>query len=153
MPNSNSFVVSEPSTPEDFETYYHLRYEVLRKPWGHAPGSEKDETDSSSIHAFIKLNGKAVAISRMHFIDEHTAQIRYMGVDPGYQGKGLGKLVIKYLEGKAIEHKRKIMVLHARENAVEFYKSCGYTVKETSYLLWGQIPHWLMEKNLEKNGR
>jgi GNAT superfamily N-acetyltransferase len=71
-----------------------------------------------------------------------------MGVHSDYQGKGLGKMVVSYLERRALENGRNIMILHARINAVKFYESCGYTIKETSYLLWGQIPHWLMEKKL-----
>ncbi len=150
VPNSNIFIVSEPSSALDFETYYHLRFDVLRKPWGQPKGSEIDETDSTSIHAFIKINNEVVAVARLHFIDHSVAQIRYMGVDPNQQGKGLGKLVIAYLEGKAIENNKKIMILHARETAIKFYENCGYKIKEKSYLMWNQIQHFLMEKDLEK---
>ena len=150
MPNSNIFIVSEPSSALDFKTYYHLRFDVLRKPWGQPKGSEIDETDSTSIHAFIKINNEAVAVARLHFIDHSVAQIRYMGVHPNRQGKGLGKMVIAYLERKAQENKRTIIILHARENAVKFYESCGYKTKEKSYLMWNQIQHFLMEKELGK---
>ncbi len=145
MPNSN-FTVEQPSTAKDFELYYALRYEVLRKPWGQPVGSEIDETDPTSIHAFIKENNLAIACARLHFADDTTAQIRYMAVHPEYQGKGLGKMIITYLEEIAKENKRSLVILHARENAVEFYKNCGYFVKEKSYLLWGKIQHFLMQK-------
>jgi GNAT superfamily N-acetyltransferase len=148
VPSSDDFIVSEPSSAHDFELYYALRFEVLRKPWGHARGSERDETDSSSIHAFVKKDDKAWAVARLHFVDAEAGQIRYMGVHPGQHGKGLGKKVIRYLEEKAIENGRKKMILHARINAVKFYESCGYRLKEKSYLLWGKIPHWLMERDL-----
>lgn len=147
MQNSN-FVVEQPATKQDFETYYHLRYLVLRKPWGQPFGSEMDETDNTSIHAFIKDNNIAISCSRLHFIDDTTAQIRYMAVHQDYQGKGLGKLVLTYLEEIAKENKRTDIILHARENAIKFYESCGYVIKEKSYLLWGEIQHHLMEKKL-----
>jgi len=150
VPNSNILIVSEPSSAQDFETYYRLRFEVLRKPWGQPLDSEKDDTDGTSIHAFIKINNEAVAVARLHFIDHSVAQIRYMGVHPGQQGKGLGKQVIQYLEKKALQNERKIIILHARENAVKFYESCGYKTKEKSYLMWNQIQHFLMEKDFEK---
>ncbi len=73
-----------------------------------------------------------------------------MAVHDAQQGKGLGKLVLNYLEEKARANRRKIMILHARETAIKFYESCGYKIKEKSYLMWGQIQHWLMEKDLEK---
>jgi predicted GNAT family N-acyltransferase len=143
--NSN-FVVEQPFTKEDFELYNQLRYEVLRKPWGQPQGSESDETDTASIHAFIKEDNKAIACGRLLLIDNTTAQIRTMAVHPNYQGKGLGRLVIHYLEDIAQKNNRTKIILHARESAVKFYENCGYGVKETSYLLFGEIQHYLMEK-------
>jgi GNAT superfamily N-acetyltransferase len=143
--NSN-FVVEQPSTKKDFEMYNHLRYEVLRKPWGQPRGSETNETDSASIHAFIKENNMAIACARIIFINIETAQIRTMAVHPDYQGKGLGKLVIGYLEDIAKKNNHSTIILHARENAVKFYENCGYSVKEISYLLFGEIQHYLMKK-------
>lgn len=145
---NSSFIIEQPSTKQDFEIYYQLRYEVLRKPWGQPLGSEIDETDNKSIHAFIKNKNVAIACARLHYIDIVTAQIRYMAVHPDYQGKGLGKLVIAYLENIAKQNNRSIMILQARENAVKFYESCGYTVKEKSYLLFEEIQHYLMEKEI-----
>jgi predicted GNAT family N-acyltransferase len=147
VPNSN-YKVEQPTTPKDFEIYYKLRYEVLRKPWAQPLGSEIDETDNISIHAFIKENNQAIACARLHFIDDTTSQIRYVAVHPDYQGKGLGKLVVTYLEGISKKNYRLHIILHARENAVDFYKNCGYAVKEKSYLLWGKIQHYLMQKHL-----
>lgn len=147
MQNSN-FVVEQPSTKEDFETYYELRYQVLRKPWNQPIGSEIDETDDTSIHAFIKKDTKAIACARLHFNDDTIAQIRYMAVHPDYQGKGLGKKVLNYLEIIAKHNKRKKVILHARENAIKFYQSCNYLVKGESYLLFDKIKHYLMEKEV-----
>ncbi|HTA61491.1 MAG TPA: GNAT family N-acetyltransferase [Bacteroidia bacterium] len=145
---SSSFIVEQPSTTHDFEIYYQLRYQVLRKPWGQPLGSELDETDNTSIHAFIKAGGKAIACARLHWVDNITSQIRYMAVHPDYQGRGLGKLVINYLEEISKQNNRLEIILHARENAVDFYKNCGYTINEKSYLLWGKIQHFLMQKHL-----
>lgn len=147
VPNS-TLVVSEPHSPAEFEKYYALRYEVLRKPWNQPLGSERDADEQKSIHAFVKENGEVLAVGRLQFVDEHTSQVRFMAVAPGQQGKGLGKKVLQYLEGKSLAAGGKKVVLHARENALEFYKGCGYTLKEKSHLLWGQVQHWLMEKEL-----
>ena len=145
---SSNFVVEEPATQKDFEIYYHLRYQVLREPWGQLIGSEVDETDDTSLHAFIKADNYAAACARLHFIDTKTSQIRYMAVHPDYQGKGLGKQVIMYLEDISRKNNRLEIILHAREHAVRFYENCGYTTKEKSYLLWGKIQHFLMQKQV-----
>lgn len=147
MPSSN-FSVTQPSSPSDFDIYYALRYEVLRKPWNQPLGSEKDKDEETSIHAMIKESNRALAVGRLQFTDENTSQVRFMAVDPSQQGKGLGRRVLEFLEQKSLEGGRKKVILHARENALKFYESCGYKIKEKSHLLWGQVQHWLMEKEL-----
>ena len=133
------FSVSQPQSPEEFEKYYALRYEVLRKLWNQPIGSERDEQENESIHAYIVENNEVLAVCRLQMNDETTAQIRYMGVRDDMQGKGLGRKIIQYMEQVAHEKKAKKIILHARENAVEFYKSCGYSIVEKSYILFNKI--------------
>ena len=96
--------VTEPKTKEDFEKYFKLRWEALRKPWNQPEGTENDETDAGSIHAFIKNeNGDVIAIGRLHFNNPKESQIRYMAVHPDYRGKNVGGEILKYLEQKAKE--------------------------------------------------
>ena len=142
--------VSEPKTGEDFENYYRLRWEVLRKPWGQAEGLEKDETDVHSIHAFIKNEkGEVIAIGRLHFNNPLESQIRFMAVDPGYRRKNLGGKILKYLEQKAKEKGAEKVVLQSRELAVNFYISNGYTLIEKTFLLFDSVQHYLMQKSLK----
>ena len=106
----------EPTTSEEFKKYYNLRYEILRKPLGHPPGSEKDEGEATSIHRMIidKKTGNALAVGRLQFNSTHEAQIRYMAVADDFQGKGLGSQIISALEnvaqGKGIQR----IILSAR---------------------------------------
>jgi GNAT superfamily N-acetyltransferase len=140
--------VTKPRSREDFEHYFALRYAVLRKPWGQPEGSERDKEEDSAIHAFIKEDGRVLAVGRLQFVNDTDAQVRFMAVDPAQQGRGLGKAVLAFLEARAGEAGRGRVLLHARENAIPFYESCGYVIKEKSHLLWGEIQHWLMEKRL-----
>lgn len=139
----------EPLTPEDFEKYYRLRWEVLRKPWNQARGTEKDEAEDSSIHVMVMDEAdECVGVSRLQFISPTEAQVRFMGVRDDQQGKGLGKKLMKYLEEKAKEKGATKIVLQARENAVDFYLSIGYSKKEKTHLLWDLIQHYRMEKEI-----
>lgn len=140
--------VIEPLTAEEFDEYYYLRWKILRKPWNQSPGSETDLAEEKSIHAMIMNGDRAMGVCRMQFNDSYTAQIRYMAVDSRYQKLGLGRKLIMFLEQRAIENHRHRIYLDARENAVEFYESCGYKVIKTSYLLFGEIQHYGMEKLL-----
>ena len=142
--------IIEPNSPAEFEQYYNLRYEVLRKPWLQPKGSEKDDDDKSSIHRMIidESNGKAVAVGRLQFNTSEEAQIRYMAVSDNYQLKGYGNIIVKTLEDIALNKGIRNIILQARENALKFYWKNGYEIIEKSYLLFDEIQHWLMVKKI-----
>lgn len=142
--------IIEPNSSDEFEQYYNLRYEVLRKPWLQPKGSEKDDGDKSSIHRMIidESNGKAVAVGRLQFNTSEEAQIRYMAVSDNYQLKGYGNIIVKTLEDIALNKGIRNIILHARENALKFYWKNGYEIIEKSYLLFDEIQHWLMVKKI-----
>jgi len=142
--------IIEPNSSAEFEQYYNLRYEVLRKPWLQPKGSEKDDGDKSSIHRMIidESNGKAVAVGRLQFNTSEEAQIRYMAVSDNYQLKGYGNIIVKTLEDIALNEGIRNIILQARENALKFYWKNGYEIIEKSYLLFDEIQHWLMVKKI-----
>ena len=141
--------IIEPASTDELEKYYNLRYEILRKPWKESKASTKDEWEDKSIHILmLDENDEAVACGRLQINSKEKGQIRSMAVKDATQGRGFGKLIIKYIEDKATQLKLKKLVLDARENAVKFYERCGYKVVGDSYLLFGVIKHYLMEKNL-----
>ena len=142
--------IIEPNSSSEFEQYYNLRYEVLRKPWLQPKGSEKDDGDKSSIHRMIidESNGKAVAVGRLQFNTSEEAQIRYMAVSDNYQLKGYGNIIVKTLEDIALNKGIRNIILQARENALKFYWKNGYEIIEKSYLLFDEIQHWLMVKKI-----
>ena len=138
--------IIEPTTDAEWEIYYELRYRILRAPWGQPRGSEFDESDARSINRMMEDGGEALAVSRLHFNSEHEAQIRYMAVDTRHQGKGFGREMLEHMEHISASMGANTVVLEARDNAVGFYERCGYTVKAPSYLLFGTIQHYTMEK-------
>jgi predicted GNAT family N-acyltransferase len=142
--------LQEPVSKEDFEKYYQLRWEVLRKPWDQPRGTEKDENENTSTHVMaIDDAGNCVGVSRLQFNSADEAQVRFMGVRDDQQGKGVGKKLMQHLEEKAKEKGAKKIMLQARENAVPFYLSIGYSIVEKSFLMWGLIQHFKMEKAID----
>jgi len=141
------FTVKKAGSQAELASIIKLRCEILRDPWNQPAETATDALEATSINAFINNeHGKTIACGRLQENDNKTGQVRFMAVDTNYQGKGLGKLIIAFLETEAKTLNLHTVELQARENAVEFYKSCGYTIKEKSFLLWGQIQHYLMEK-------
>lgn len=140
--------ISVPSSELEWEKYYDLRYRVLRQPWGQVRGSERNEGDLNGIHICLFQDKIPVAIARLDKSEEGVGQVRFMAVEPSFQGKGLGKLVMEEAELQAKTKNYHKIILHARENAVEFYKKLGYELIAPSHLLFGEIQHFLMEKSL-----
>ena len=142
--------VIEPQTPEEFKQYYSLRYKILRKPWGQPRGSERDNEDEISYHRMIidEATGDAIAVGRLQVNTKEEAQIRYMAVADNYQGQGLGSKIVTALEDIALDKGANRIILQARKNAVQFYQRNGYKVVEKSYILFDEIQHWLMKKEL-----
>jgi len=144
--------VIQPVSQEQWEAYYRLRFDVLRAPWNQEPGSERAEDDDKSVHGMIiDNNGKALAVGRIHRSNDGEAQIRFMAVDPQYQRRGLGKAILRYIEhvGKKSLGPLNSIYLQAREEAVNFYRENGYTVKDKTFILFDDIQHYLMAKDLE----
>jgi N-acetylglutamate synthase-like GNAT family acetyltransferase len=144
------YTVKQAISEKEIEAILQLRYKLLREPWNQPYETSSDGNEESSVNAYIEDSaGKIIACGRLQENENKIGQIRYMAVDTSFQGRGLGKLVVEFLEKKAGElHLDKIQ-LQARENALEFYKGRGYTIKEKSFLLWGMIQHYLMEKKIE----
>jgi N-acetylglutamate synthase-like GNAT family acetyltransferase len=138
-----------PPFPNEMENYFHLRWKILRAPWDQPEGSERDQLENESYQlAAVKNESEIVACGRLQLNNSLEAQIRFMAVDTSQQGRGVGKLMIAGLEAEAKRRGASKVILQARENAVAFYQSCGYKVKEKTFLLFNSIQHYLMEKEL-----
>ncbi|MBF9251731.1 GNAT family N-acetyltransferase [Pontibacter sp. 172403-2] len=141
--------IKEPASPEEFEQYYLLRHQTLREPWGQPKGSERVEDDATAVHAMlVDEAGQALGVCRLHLNTPQEGQIRFMGIRADQQGKGLGNLLLTYMNDRARQMGATTMVLHARDYAVNFYRRNGYEIVEESYLLFGTIQHYKMAKQL-----
>lgn len=138
--------IRTPNTPEEWEEYYNLRYEVLRAPLGKERGSEKNEGDITGEHFAAFRNGEIIAVARLDKVDEHTAQVRFVAVKTNLQGSGVGKLLMNAVENRLVERGFTEMVLHARDYALAFYEKLGYTTIGASYKLFDVLQHYEMRK-------
>lgn len=141
--------IRSPKTTDEWKSYYDLRYRVLRAPWKQPEGSEHDEGDQSAIHFALIEHTKVLACARLDLQEGSLAQVRFVATDPSVQGKGLGKKIMQAVEQEAIQQKISLIQLQARENAVLFYQHLGYELIEKTYLLFGEIQHYMMQKKLE----
>ena len=146
---TTAFKVVEPKSIEEFEHYFQLRWEVLRKPWGQPKCSEQDESDLTAIHRMVlDKEGNPIGVGMLLLNSNQEAQIRFMAVSKNCQGMGVGALLIDCLESIACKQKCSYIILQSRETAVKFYKKNGFKVVKKTYLLFGEIQHFLMQKFL-----
>ena len=140
--------IKSPQTDSDWKACYALRFNVLREPWNQPLGSEVLADEDQAIHAIAVKDGVVLGVARMHESAEKQGQVRCVATATEAQGKGIGKAIMAYLEEKAIQKGWTEIVLEARENAVPFYQAIGYTIVAESYLLFGKIQHYRMQKSL-----
>jgi N-acetylglutamate synthase-like GNAT family acetyltransferase len=148
MKKNRDFVITEPQTHQQWQDYYQLRWILLRKPLHQAQGAEKDSLESIGYHQMVLDHGKVIAVARIHSVDSSTAQIRYMAVHVDYQRQRIGTLLLDELEQVVKKQGVKKVILNSRESACGFYLKGGYVLIEPSHMLYGLIPHFLMEKLL-----
>ena len=140
--------IISPSQEHEWKAYFQLRFDVLREPWNQPLGSEVLGDEDQAIHAMAIEGNEVLGVARMHASAPGQGQVRCVAVATGQQGKGVGKILMIYLEDIAREKGWREIVLEARENAVPFYKSLGYEIQKESYLLFHEIQHFTMTKSL-----
>lgn len=145
--------VRAPQTDQEWEAYYALRYEELRKPWNQPKGSEKTDDEESAFHFAAFKEGKLLGVCRLQRNSLEQGQARFMAVSKDAQGKGIGKKLMQEVESFAQKIGMKEIVLQAREIAVPFYKSMNYQTIEKTHLLFGDIQHFLMKKTFGEGRR
>jgi N-acetylglutamate synthase-like GNAT family acetyltransferase len=140
--------IKAPQTDSEWKAYYALRFNVLREPWNQPHGSEVLADEDQAIHAIAVEEEIVLGVARMHESTTNQGQVRCVAIATTAQGKGIGKAIMAHLEDKAKAKGWSEIVLEARENAVPFYQAIGYAIVEESYLLFGEIQHYRMQKSL-----
>jgi Acetyltransferases len=116
-------------TPQDREYSEEcmLRYEVLRKPLGLPPGSEKfPGEEEKSIHLVAVDKKQVVGCVLFYPETPKSGRMYQMAISELYRGKGFGRKLLATLE-TALESKGFTDIhLYSREEAVGFYLEMGY---------------------------
>lgn len=136
--------IKTPTTRDDFKAYYALRYKILREPWGHPKGTEKDDYEPISEH-FMAVNekGEVVGVVKLYEKSAGVGHISHLAVASEYQHKGIGRLLILGVETRAKERGFHSVGTMARVTATKFFEKHGYRVTGmptphlgTTHLVW-----------------
>jgi predicted GNAT family N-acyltransferase len=127
-----------------------LRREVLRYPLNLDYSEEdlKKDKDYSHIGAFVIKTNEAVGNILLGNVLDKNTRIRQVAVKSDVQKLGIGQALMHIAEVHAkIVQEAEFISLHARENAVSFYKKLGYNIEGDSFKEIGLV-HYKMVKKL-----
>lgn len=139
-----------PDTPDLQQAYYRFRWRHLRQPWGQPPDETSSADELASEHLVILDDAsEIVACGRLLRLDNGHGQLRSMAVAENLRQLGLGRQLVQTLESWACGLGLKHLRVHARQPAEEFYRAMGYRSTGPGEMLFGEIPHVWMEKDLD----
>ena len=137
-------------TEEELEAAIGVRFRVFVGEQQVPVEEELDEFDATATHVIAIVNDQGreqvVATGRVVYGNEDTAaRIGRMAVDAQWRRKGIGGLILKFLEEEATAQGVSTYVLNAQEYVKDFYAAHGY-VERGEPFLEVDIPHVLMRK-------
>lgn len=143
------YTIKTPVTHDDFKVYYALRYKVLREPWGHPKGTEKDDYEPISEH-FMALNekGEVVGVVKLYAKTDRIAHISHLAVSPDFQHKGVGRLLLETVEQRARVRGFHTLGTMARVTATVYFQKYGFRIVGMPTPHLGTIHLVWMEKTL-----
>lgn len=108
-----------------FSQARQLRWEILRAPQA-IPFSEDWDDDAPGTHHLVAIRGGTVVGYGRVALAADGARVRYMAVSPSARGGGVGSTIVLKLVDRAKQSGARVIYLHARFNAIEFYRKLGF---------------------------
>jgi len=137
--------------PVDVEEIINLRHAVLRAGLARETAYFPGDRDPRTIHLAAKHGPAIVACATVllnQWEGRPACQLRGMAVDPGYQGHGIGKAILREVERIATENGVKILWANARAPAAEFYRKHGWELVSEQFEIPTAGPHFKMVRML-----
>jgi GNAT superfamily N-acetyltransferase len=142
--------ILSPKTHEDYKNYYDLRFRVLSKPWGMPKGTEKDDFEPISKH-FMAVDDETdqiVGVIKLMKKEEGVGWFSHMAVDEAYQNRGIGRLLLTFVEKEARHEGYSYLGCQARLNVTDYFTKMGYVINELPSQFLGTTQVVWMQKNL-----
>jgi len=132
----------------DYDQECFLRNQVLRQPIGLDLFAEDRSAERTQQHFGLFDSSDAIVACVIAVpLSPTKAKIRQMAVHPSQQRQGLGQHLMRKVEQQLLAGGVQQVELHARVEAVPFYRALGYAVVGEEFIEVG-ITHLAMEKRL-----
>ena len=87
--------------------------------------SEDDILASTTNFQSCLIGDELVAFYALQFLDEQTAELEAIFIEPAYIGSGIGRLLIEHMKATAISRGSERIVIQGDPHAEEFYLAIG----------------------------
>jgi ribosomal protein S18 acetylase RimI-like enzyme len=133
---------------ERYEESRRVRGKVLREPLGMGSVVEIFPFEAESWHFLAIVDKRVVGCALFHPRGQE-GRLFQMAVLAEFQGQGIGRALVTFLEDTARRRNLETVFLHSRDYAVPFYRRCGYGLVGDPFMEIG-IPHQGMAKPLRE---
>lgn len=132
---------------KEYEQMITLRITQLLEPIG-VPASyiEKGKEKHDFLIAAFE-NNEIIGCCVLTPKDNAVIQLRQMAVRKDLRGKRIGAAIIEFAEEVAKENNFSVLMMHARDPVIDFYKKCGYEIEGDQFFEVG-MGHHKMQKQL-----
>lgn len=131
----------------EYEQMVKLRVSALLEPIGIPESYINPEKEKDDIFIGAFDGQHIIGCCILTPKNEKTVQLRQMAVLPGLQGQGMGAAIIRYAEDEARKRNFTLLMMHARDPVVGFYRKCGYMIVGEPFEEVG-MGHRKMQKEL-----
>jgi len=131
----------------DYSKVVQLRSLVLRQPLGLRFSINDLKPDQHELIFALMLENKPVACVQIKPLSKTQVKLRQMAINPDFQRRGLGKMLIQKVEAYLQTQGFRNIELNARKTALEFYQKSGYKIASDEFFEIG-LPHFKMIKKI-----
>jgi GNAT superfamily N-acetyltransferase len=117
-----------PTDAETWSAYHRIRRTVLFERRGLFGRYDADHPDEHKPGNYPKLSANGttyIGVVRID-VERELALLRRVAIDEAWQRKGYGRILIALAEAFALERGALRVESVVAEDAVEFYRKCGY---------------------------
>lgn len=135
------FKFIDPKKDPEYAQELMLRWEVLQKPLGRAPGSEVQPEERQSFHLIAYEKKKVIGCVLFCPDGTEKGHLFQMALSEEYQGKGFGRQMLSFLEQALSKKGFKEIYLSSTPETIGFYQRMGFHFepKESSVQLMKKI--------------
>jgi predicted N-acetyltransferase YhbS len=118
-----------------YEAMKRLREEVLRLPIGLGLSEIDLQGEENQFHFAAVLEGGSIAgTALLKPLSPTLVKLRQMAIAPSLQGAGLGRRMVRFIEGYARKAGYEAIELNARVYAQPFYERLGFAAQGSHFI-------------------